>query len=418
MRSRRRPWRFWIVLWCALVAVGFVAQFTAWSISLDHDLPTPVHLAASVVNVAMAPGQFLWKWITGSPERAGIIANITVAVMGATILTLGIWTLAQIRSALRSRGRREAKQWQAFDPTRRRFLVDASSAGVCVLGAGAAANATLRSPWQLRVSRHDIRIRDLPAQLDGLRLVQLSDTHYGPHVLPEFIQRAIDDAIALEPDLFLLTGDYVTQSARFIAPAAEQLRAIGEAAHPTRPPLGVLGNHDWDADGPACRAALMDAGIRMIDNTRVFLDAASRAIVDEPTAECLCIAGVGDLWRDRIDAHHAFLGVAQSTPRLLLSHQPDVAEFADLTGIVGGVQRGAGKRVDLMISGHLHGGQVKLPLVGAPVVPSRFGQKYLEGIVHGPSFPVLISRGVGMSVLPVRWGAPPEIVEITLRRST
>jgi predicted MPP superfamily phosphohydrolase len=90
----------------------------------------------------------------------------------------------------------------------------------------------------------------------------------------------------------------------------------------------------------------------------------------------------------------------------LLSHNPDVAEDPILLA--------SRLRVDLMISGHTHGGQVRLPLLGTPIVPSRFGSRYAGGFVKGPAFPVIISRGIGMSLLPVRWNVAPEIVEIEL----
>jgi predicted MPP superfamily phosphohydrolase len=124
--------------------------------------------------------------------------------------------------------------------------------------------------------------------------------------------------------------------------------------------------------------------------------------------EGLCLAGVGDLWEDRCDYGAALDGVAGGVPRILLSHNPDVAEEA------GFLQ--SGYRVDLMLSGHTHGGQVSLPGVGAPVTNSRFGQKYAKGLVAGPVCPVFVSRGLGMTVMPVRWGVRPEIAVIELER--
>ena len=90
-------------------------------------------------------------------------------------------------------------------------------------------------------------------------------------------------------------------------------------------------------------------------------------------------------------------------------HQPDSAEHER---VVRTVRRGA--RVDAMLSGHTHGGQVKLPFLGTPIVPSRFGQKYAQGMVDGPEFPVIVSAGIGMSILPVRWGVRPEVTLLTI----
>ena len=124
-----------------------------------------------------------------------------------------------------------------------------------------------------------------------------------------------------------------------------------------------------------------------------------------PDLVLLSIGGVGDLWEDAVDFERALGGCPTGTPRLLLSHNPDVAE-----------QLPAGADVDLMLSGHTHGGQVRLPLFGSPFVPSRFGDKYAGGLVRGPRCRVLVSRGVGATVLPMRFGVRPEIVLLTLHR--
>jgi predicted MPP superfamily phosphohydrolase len=121
------------------------------------------------------------------------------------------------------------------------------------------------------------------------------------------------------------------------------------------------------------------------------------------------VGGVGDLWEDTTDLAVALSDVSVDCPRILLSHNPDFAEQADTFS--------ADLRVDLQISGHTHGGQVQLPVVGAPMVPSRYGGKYAGGLVEGPRWPVIVSRGVGMAILPVRFGVEPEVGLIQLVRS-
>jgi predicted MPP superfamily phosphohydrolase len=113
---------------------------------------------------------------------------------------------------------------------------------------------------------------------------------------------------------------------------------------------------------------------------------------------------------DIIDPERAFANIAEHTPRIVLAHQPDTAELAPLTSP-------HASRIDLMCSGHTHGGQVSIPFIGTPLVPSRYGSKYAGGFIQGPAFPVVVSRGIGMSLLPVRFNVPPEIVEITLTRA-
>jgi predicted MPP superfamily phosphohydrolase len=160
---------------------------------------------------------------------------------------------------------------------------------------------------------------------------------------------------------------------------------------------------------------LSEIGIRMVDNAHVLINAKTRRFAEGSSmpSEALCIAGVGDLMMDFVDIHAALEAVPEDVPRVVLSHNPDVAELAPLRG-------GSGReppRVDLMMSGHMHGGQIALPFVGPLYVPSRWGRKYEGGLVKGPSFPVLVSRGVGMSICPVRICVPPELVEVTLVRA-
>jgi len=155
----------------------------------------------------------------------------------------------------------------------------------------------------------------------------------------------------------------------------------------------VLGNHDHWESAPLCRSGLSAAGIEQLDNAGVWLRR-------EDSRIRLC--GVGDLWTDR---QHASLAIGDATERdavIMLSHNPDFAENLK------------DRRVGLMLSGHTHGGQVFLPGYGAPIVPSRFGQKYLGGLVQGPLCQVFVSRGIGTSGPPIRFSSRPEIVHLTL----
>jgi hypothetical protein len=202
----------------------------------------------------------------------------------------------------------------------------------------------------------------------------------------------------------VLTGDYIHSEIRWIRPAAELFRPLVESGVPA---LGVLGNHDWWAAGNEMRAALERIGVRMIDNDRVFIDAATQRVVGSVPVRGLCIAGLGDLLTHVVDVDAALAGVPDGMARVVLAHVPDTAEEPGL------ISAGS-PRIDLMLSGHTHGGQVKIPGLGTPIVPSKYGQKYAGGLVQGPRFRVLVSRGVGMSILPVRLGVPPEINEVVL----
>lgn len=299
----------------------------------------------------------------------------------------------------------------AFNASRRRFLVDVPMGVVGCAGTGALLEATIDEPWNLKVRRYDIAMARLPSVFDGLRVVQVSDTHLGRRVPGIFIERSVRMALSLEPDVVVLTGDYIHLGAAMIERAAELFAPLTAAKRRDGAPMpvfGVLGNHDWVGDPVRLSDALRRIGVHMIDNDRVFLSANGSVHRREPTTEPrLCLAGLGDLYYDSILPERALDGVEADTVRIVLAHNPDTAEELKVVN---------GPRIDLMLSGHTHGGQVKLPVVGTPIVASWYGSKYAGGVVQAPAFRVVVSRGVGMSLLPVRFGVPPEVVEITLRR--
>jgi uncharacterized protein len=282
---------------------------------------------------------------------------------------------------------------------RRRFL----TTGLRVVGAGAVAGLgyAFAEPRWFSVTRHTFPLRDLPPSLDGLRLVQLTDIHHGPWLSLGQVRDVVRACNALRPDLVLLTGDYILHSSAYVRPVVEELAQL-------RPVIGtvaVLGNHDWSEGAGVVRREFAEAGLPLIDNARRVLTP-DRELVDA-ASEGLALCGVDDLWRGKPDPRRALVGLPSAMPRLLLSHNPDVAEEADFVG--------SGLRVDLMISGHTHGGQIYIPGLGTPFIPSRYGQKYAQGLVHGPVCPVFICRGIGVASMPLRLGVPPEISVLELQ---
>lgn len=276
---------------------------------------------------------------------------------------------------------------------RRRFLKRVALLGGGTVAAGglAALDAFAIEPRWIAVERRDVPIRGLAAALDGLRVVLLSDTHCGPWTRPAHVRKAVRMANAEQPDVALMLGDYCHRDRRHIEPGIEPFAEL-EARHGV---FAVLGNHDHWESAPRTRAALAAAGIVELTN-------ASRQI--ERDGGALAIGGVDDLWTGRQDPGRAFAGVAGGVPRLLMSHNPDYAE-----------ELPEGVRVDLMVSGHTHGGQVWLPGLGSPVVPSRYGQRYRSGLVDGPRCRVYVSRGLGTITPPVRFLCRPELTVLTLR---
>jgi uncharacterized protein len=283
---------------------------------------------------------------------------------------------------------------------RRRFLIT----GMKIAGGSAAAGlgySFLVEPRWFGVSNQVIPIRGLHSSLDGLRLVQLTDIHHGPWLSLGYVREVVRAANDLKPDLVLLTGDYISESRAYIQPVISELGRL----QPLIATVAVLGNHDWWHSGPLIRQELARVGIPVIDNTRRVLTPERRLV--HAAGEGLALCGVGDLWTDQQLYQQALGRLPEGMPRLLLSHNPDVAEERAL------VQ--SRLRVDLMISGHTHGGQVFIPTLGTPIVPSRYGQKYAQGLVQGPVCPVFVCRGVGETVLPLRVGVPPEIAVLELR---
>jgi predicted MPP superfamily phosphohydrolase len=263
----------------------------------------------------------------------------------------------------------------------------------CAGAAGVAYAWALEPDW-LAVEQVAVRIPGLPRALDGLRMVQLSDLHWGPYTGRQEIHAAVEKANALSPDLVLLTGDYVLYSADYAEPCAREL-AILQA------PLGVFaipGNHDYWTDIDVVVSRLKAAGLGLLQN-------ASHRLEIEGVS--LWLAGVDDVWEHRHDLDVALADVPLGEPVLLLVHEPDFA---------GQVARSP-HRILLQLSGHSHGGQVNLPLLGRPALP-WLGQEYPAGLqtVSGSTLQVYTNRGIGVIAPPVRLNCRPEVTLLTLTR--
>lgn len=412
-----------------LMFVFLLASAIAWmtwhvSRRVDADLLAPwllrplANLTMLVTEPISAATLLLGHPIDGRSAPA-LAAFVLCCVVGAWVVRrvfLAPPSVAQARvqplasptqeSAVAASERQSAPQML----DRRAWLLRAGAGGVGVLGASASAHATLIEPQNLVIRRYRVPIASLPPSLDGVRIAVLTDTHIGPAIPEAFVARAVRMTIDLRPDMVLLGGDYISGSSRFVEPAARVFEPLSRELTGV-PVLGVLGNHDWwSGGGTTIAAALERAGVRMIDNVALFWTARGELHDAPQSIAALAIVGLGDMLAHDTDVERAFARVPAGTPSIVLVHEPDAAEMHEV------VAPGA-PRIDLMICGHTHGGQVRLPLLGTPVVPSAFGSKYAGGMAQGPRCRVLTSRGVGMSWLPVRVGVPPEIVEITLSRA-
>lgn len=270
---------------------------------------------------------------------------------------------------------------------RRRAFLRTLLLGALPLVAGAEALAALQP---LVVNRRRVFLSGLPAGFDGLRIAHLSDFHHGPHVSRARIRGAVRLANSLEPDLVALTGDFIHRGKDWVEGCFRELAHL-EA------PLGVfavLGNHDHYAkSADHVRSAMRRAGIHELTNCGVNL----RRRGGE-----LRLGGVGDLWMDKQDLRAALGRSGRADSAVLLSHNPDYAE------------RIRDDRVGLVLSGHTHGGQCVFPLVGAPILPSRYGQKYASGLCRAPVAKVFVTTGIGHSSPPVRINCPAEVALLEL----
>ncbi|MBI5094278.1 MAG: metallophosphoesterase [Candidatus Hydrogenedentes bacterium] len=284
---------------------------------------------------------------------------------------------------------------------RRQFLARSTVSMVGTAAGTLGGYASFVEPERLHVRRYQQQILDLPDELQGLTLIHVSDTHYGPYTSMAFLERVIEVANAQRGDLIVLTGDYVHLTPRAIKDGI----AVLDGLRGSLGRVAVLGNHDHWEGANECRREFRRLGIPLIDNDRRFLT--PDGLEERPRrGRSICVAGVGDLWTDKVSMSDALHGVSADMPRILLSHNPDVAESLDLE-----------YRVDLMLSGHTHGGQVRLPAMGVPVHMSKYGTKYLGGRCSGPRCPVLVSRGIGLAGIPSRFRVPPELSVITLARA-
>lgn len=273
-----------------------------------------------------------------------------------------------------------------------------------VVFASLAAWAFWLEPASVTVTHVTLRVPRWHAEHRGLKLAVLTDLHVGsPHVGLDKLARVVERANDERPDVVLLLGDFVIGGPKdeggerggvlggtFVEPEpiAEELKRLSA-------PLGVyavLGNHDCWFDCGRVARALEAAGVRVLENSAARVESGGRAF---------WLAGVADLWTQRPDIAAALRQVEGEDPVLLLTHNPDIFP-------------GVPARVSLTVAGHTHGGQVNFPLVGRPVVPSRFGQRYAMGHVVEGGRHLFVSGGVGTSIIPARFRVPPEIVILNL----
>jgi uncharacterized protein len=256
---------------------------------------------------------------------------------------------------------------------------------------GAVLYARHVAPRRLRLDEVNVPLPTLPPGLDGLRVGFATDVHFEHDRPTALLERGVALLNDAAPDLMLLGGDYVNSSARGFERPLELLGRL-------RAPLGVyavLGNHDYWAGGDYIAARLASVGIRALRNE------AERMVA--PDGSPWWLVGTDSASRGHDDLEQAFACLPPRGFRLLLAHEPEVADRVKARGL----------RADLQLSGHSHGGQIVLPKIGPPLLP-RMGRRYVSGLHLQPT--VYTSRGVGAVPPYIRVNCPPEVAVLTLRR--
>jgi predicted MPP superfamily phosphohydrolase len=313
---------------------------------------------------------------------------MTVAFVAAVALTLGLAFLLfrEVRRPV------EGGDW--IRSGRSRKLIRVALAAIVLATALAAFWGFLIEPRRLVTRLQTIQIQDWPRDLDGLRVAVISDIHADDWFVDEKKLRTIVERTnQLQPELIVIMGDYMSSDGWVQSRVKPEVFAA--VLKDFRAPLGVysvLGNHDWWYDGARVRHALEQNGITVLEDEVVRLDARGTSF---------WLIGLADLWTRKPKIEETVDMVPLGQPMIAITHNPDI--FPDLP-----------QRTPLLLAGHTHGGQVSFPLIGTVVESSRFGERYGGGHVFENNHHLFVTTGIGTSIIPVRFGVPPEIVLLTV----
>ena len=277
--------------------------------------------------------------------------------------------------------------------TRRAFLALGSAAA-----AGLALYAGEIGRHELVLERRTIRIAGLAEGFAGLRIAQLSDIHFAEYTEPFFVEHAVRQINRLRPDIVMLTGDFVTMApvektrAEKYAPLVAAILAGIECGHR----YAVLGNHDWMVNAGAVIDALKAVGIPLLRN---------QSLPFERDGGRFWIAGLMDAlsWEADLNKTMPAHAVKDKEPVILMAHEPDILPAVARLNAV-----------DLMLSGHTHGGQVRLPFL-PPLLLPPLGKRFVEGHFQWGRTQLYVNRGLGAVGLPFRFNCPAELTELTLQ---
>jgi predicted MPP superfamily phosphohydrolase len=278
--------------------------------------------------------------------------------------------------------------------TRRAFLGGASAVAV-----GIGTYSATYARHEFEISHRNLPIRDLPDAFLNYKIVQISDIHLEEYTEAYFLERIVGQVNALNPDLVLITGDFVSRGPRELAVAYKAAGLCAEILQQIHAPrFGILGNHDAVVGASHVIPPLAAHGTTMLVDSYHPIERGS---------DVLWLCGTDDAGTGTPDLDLT-IPASPRAPVLLMCHEPDYADHV--------VQHPRFPLVDAMLSGHTHGGQIRLPLVGPLILPPM-GQKYIQGAYQFQHMQLYVNRGIGTVGLPFRLNCPAEITHFTLTRA-
>ncbi len=247
----------------------------------------------------------------------------------------------------------------------------------------------LETRW-IKTKEIELVSNDIPNSFIGEKIVFITDIHHGPYLSIERVRKLVKRINKLHPDLILMGGDYVHREPKYIKPIFDEFKELNSKYGI----YAVLGNHDHWEDPELTRQLMIRNGIKVCDNKSYWVKINNDSIK---------IGGVGDLWEDSQKLDSTTYDLEKSDFSILISHSPDYIENmqTDL--------------IDFTLSGHTHGGQMTFFGLWAPILPSKYGQKYRYGLKRFENMQSYISSGIGTITPPLRFFCRPEIVLIELQ---
>ena len=289
----------------------------------------------------------------------------------------------------------EARRSESKLITRRNFIIGSSAAGL-----GLATYAGTHGRHQIELTKRTIPIRNLPDAFQGFRIAQISDIHLEEYTEPFYLEEFVRRINALKPDLVLLTGDFISAGPRAFSFAHKAAGVCAEILEGLTCPqrYAILGNHDVTVGPEHVIQPLQAHGTPVLVDSYVPIERGK----DHIWLSGACDPGTSTCYLDMA------IPPMPNAPVIFMAHEPD---FVDTV-----VQHPRFPLIDLMLSGHTHGGQVRLPFLGPLILPTM-GKKYVEGIFHFDHMQLYVNRGVGTVGLPFRFNCPSELTELTLVRA-